>query len=62
MTKREAISKLFLAEFGAQMQTNPNGFHAAVRAAFDKTFPAVSYDAFVEDLYHSLRAQAGLSA
>jgi hypothetical protein len=62
MTKRQTITNLFLAEVSAQIQCNPNGMHAAIRAAFDKVFPAVGYDAFVDDLYRSLRAQAGIAA
>lgn len=62
MTKRQAITNLFLTEVSAQLQYNPDGMQAAIRAAFDKVFPAVGYDAFVDDLYHSLRAQAGIAA
>lgn len=63
MTKREAITTKFLNEYAADLRSNPDGMQAALRNTWGKVFGnVISYDDFVDDLYHSLRAQAGIAS
>ncbi|HBG30732.1 MAG TPA: hypothetical protein DDW98_08905 [Gammaproteobacteria bacterium] len=52
-TKAHAISEMLLAEI-----ERSNRLGEAMSAAWDRVFGEGSYDAFVTDLYHSLRAKA----